>query len=97
MITTDEPGVYIEGSHGIRIENELLCVKDIQNEWGQFMRFETLTYAPIDLDGIDVAYMQDKDVELLNAYHVEVYKKLLPYLNEEEQLWLRNATRQLKK
>ncbi len=97
MITTDEPGVYIEGSHGIRIENELLCVKDIQNEWGQFMRFETLTYAPIDLDGIDVAYMQDKDVELLNAYHVEVYKKLLPYLNEEEQLWLRNATRQLKR
>ena len=61
------------------------------------MRFETLTYAPIDLDGIDVAYMQDKDVELLNAYHVEVYKKLLPHLNEEEQLWLRNATRQLKR
>ena len=97
MVTTDEPGVYIEGSHGIRIENELLCVKDVQNEWGQFMKFETLTYAPIDLDGIDVTYMQEKDVELLNAYHAEVYEKLLPYLNEEEQRWLKNATRMLKK
>lgn len=97
MITTDEPGVYIEGSHGIRIENELLCVKDVQNEWGQFMRFEVLTYAPIDLDGIDVSYMQERDLELLNAYHAEVYEKLLPYLNEEEQLWLKNATRLLGK
>lgn len=97
MITTDEPGVYIEGSHGIRIENELLCVKDVQNEWGQFMRFETLTYAPIDLDGIDVTYMQEKDVELLNTYHKAVYENLLPYLTEEEQLWLKSVTRPIKK
>ena len=97
MITTDEPGVYIEGSHGIRIENELLCVKDVKNEWGQFMKFEVLTYVPIDLDGIDVTYMQEKDLKMLNAYHAEVYKKLLPYMNEEEKLWLKNATRPLEK
>ena len=53
MVTTDEPGIYIEGSHGIRIENELLCRKGTKNEYGQFMNFENITYAPIDLDAID--------------------------------------------
>ena len=52
MITTDEPGVYLEGEYGIRTENELICVKAEKNEYGQFMKFENITYAPIDLDGI---------------------------------------------
>lgn len=70
MITTDEPGVYIEGSHGIRTENELICVEDEKNEYGQFMRFEMLTWAPIDLDGIDTRWAESggyRTVEYLSS------------------------------
>ena len=63
MVTTDEPGLYIEGSHGIRIENELLCRKGEENEYGQFMYFEDLTCVPIDLDAVDNAYLEAKDKE----------------------------------
>ena len=93
MVTTDEPGIYIEGSHGVRIENELLCRKGEQNEYGQFMYFENLTYVPIDLDGIDPAAMEAREIESLNRYHQEVYEKLEPYFTGEELTWLREATR----
>ncbi len=93
MITSDEPGIYIEGSHGIRTENMLLVVEDEKNEYGQFLRFEYLTYAPIDLDGVEKSLMTERDVELLNAYHKAVYEKLSPYLEEEEKEWLKEATR----
>ncbi len=63
MITTDEPGVYIEGKYGIRTENELICVKDEKNEYGQFMRFENITYVPIDLDAILPEEMSAKRAE----------------------------------
>lgn len=93
MVTTDEPGVYIEGSHGIRTENEFICVKDELNEYGQFMRFEMLTWAPIDLDGIDPTWMNPDDIRQLNRYHQQVYEKISPYLNEDERQWLTQYTR----
>lgn len=93
MITSDEPGVYIEGSHGIRTENLVLCVEDEKNEYGQFLRFEFLTYAPIDLDVVDLTLMTAEDIELLNAYHSQVYEKISPYLNDHEREWLAQATR----
>ena len=93
MVTTDEPGIYREGSHGVRTENELLCKKGEQNEFGQFMYFEPLTFVPIDLDGIDKNAMEEKEIRMLNAYHAQVYEKLSPYLEGEELLWLLNATR----
>ena len=93
MITTDEPGIYIEGSHGIRIENELLCRKGETNEYGQFMHFEDLTYVPIDLDGIDAQCMEEAEREMLNAYHKQVYVKLEPYFEGDMLTWLSYATR----
>lgn len=95
MVTTDEPGIYIEGSHGIRIENELLCKKGEKNEYGQFMYFENLTFVPIDLDGIDPAAMEPKEIDSLNRYHQEVYEKLSPYFVGEALAWLKEATREL--
>ena len=97
MLTSDEPGIYIEGSHGIRTENLMLCRKAEKNQYGQFMRFEFVTFVPIDLDAIDTSYMTEKDVELLNAYHREVYEKISPYLNNEERDWLKEYTRAIEK
>lgn len=93
MVTTDEPGVYIENSHGIRTENELICQKAEENEYGQFMNFETITYVPIDLDGIDKKYLNEMDIEQLNQYHKMVYEKVSPYLDSEEKEWLQRYTR----
>ena len=97
MLTSDEPGIYIEGSHGIRTENLMLCRKAEKNMYGQFMRFEFVTMVPIDLDGIDTQYMTEKDVELLNNYHKEVYEKISPYLEGDEKEWLKEATRTISK
>lgn len=93
MVTTDEPGVYCEGSHGIRIENELICRKGVKNEYGQFMEFETVTYVPIDLEAIDTKYMSPYEIELLNQYHRLVFETLSPYLTDEEVVWLKENTR----
>ena len=95
MVTTDEPGVYIEGSHGIRTENELVCRQGTANEYGQFMYFEPLTFAPIDLDGIDVSMLTALDKKRLNAYHKLVYEKISPYLTEEEAQWLKKYTAEI--
>ncbi len=95
MVTTDEPGIYIEGSHGVRIENELLCRKGESNENGQFMYFEDLTCVPIDLEGVEVSLLEEKDKERLNAYHREVYEKLSPYFEGEELDWLKKAVREV--
>ena len=93
MVLTNEPGVYIEGSHGIRIENELITKKAEKNEFGQFMNFETITFAPIDLDGIVPDEMTKFEREWLNNYHAQVYEKIAPHLTEEEQAWLKEYTR----
>lgn len=95
MITSDEPGIYIEGSHGIRTENELLCIPYAENEWGTFYAFETLTLVPIDIDAIDVNMLNSEEIKWLNDYHKNVYDKISPYLNESEREWLRKATREL--
>lgn len=95
MVTTDEPGVYVEGSHGIRTENELVCKKAECNEYGQFMEFETITYAPIDIDGIDTKYMSEREIELLNRYHENVYNVISPYLTAAEAKWLKKYTKKL--
>lgn len=92
MITSDEPGLYIEGEFGIRHENLLLCRKGEKNEYGQFMYFENLTWVPFDKDAIDTSLMSNKEIELLNSYHEQVYEKISPYLDDEERNWLREAT-----
>ena len=96
MVITDEPGIYIEGSHGIRLENELLVRKTVKNEYGQFMNFEILTYVPIDLDAILPEKMNTEEKEMLNHYHKQVYEKVSPYLSEEERIWLKEYTRAVK-
>ena len=95
MLVSDEPGVYIEGKYGIRTENILLCVSREKNSDGEFLAFEPLTYVPIDLDGIDVKYMTDKERKQLNDYHRVVREKLMPLMREEERAWLENATREV--
>ncbi|MBQ4375094.1 MAG: M24 family metallopeptidase C-terminal domain-containing protein, partial [Erysipelotrichales bacterium] len=92
MVTTDEPGVYIEGSHGIRIENELVCRKREENEYGQFMDFEIITLAPIDRKGINPKYLTDEELTFLNRYHAAVYRRLEKYLTKEEKAWLKKET-----
>ena len=93
MIISDEPGLYIEGSHGIRLENILLVCEDEENEYGRFMHFEPLTYVPIDLDALLPERMTAEERIMLNRYHSEVYKKVSPYLNEKERIWLKQYTR----
>lgn len=95
MVVTDEPGVYEEGSHGIRIENELIVKRDIVNEYGQFLAFETITFVPIDLDAIDFETLDEATRIWLNEYHKEVYAKIHPYLNDEEVAWLKEYTKEI--
>lgn len=95
MITTDEPGIYLQDQYGIRTENELICVKGEKNQYGQFMGFENITYVPIDLDGIDKQYLNAEDVKQLNDYHKMVYEKISPYMTPEENEWLKEYTREI--
>lgn len=95
MVTSDEPGIYLEGKFGIRTENELVCVKQEANEYGQFMGFEVLTLVPIDLDAIVPEQMSPMERGWLNAYHRRVYHTLKPYLSEEECRWLEIYTREI--
>lgn len=92
MITSDEPGIYIENAYGIRIETILECVEDETNEYGRFLRFEPLTYAPIDLKAIDPSQMDRSDIDKLNDYHKRVWETISPYLEGEELSWLRTST-----
>lgn len=93
MITTDEPGIYIEGEYGIRLENELICRKGEKNEYGQFMYFENITLVPFDLDAIDVNRLNETEKRYLNEYHAMVFEKVSPLLTEEEAEWLKEYTR----
>lgn len=95
MIITNEPGIYIEGSYGIRLENEILVKMDEKNEYGEFMKFEPITYIPMDLDAIIPEIMSEEDKKLLNDYHKLVFKKISPYLNSEETKWLERYTRKI--
>lgn len=95
MILTNEPGVYKEGKFGIRTENTLLVVKDETTESGEFYRFETISYCPIDLDGVKVKLLNPEEKLWLNRYHRIVYEKLSPYLNKEEKEFLKYETREI--
>ena len=93
MVCSDEPGLYIEGSHGIRTENLICCKEAEKTEYGQFLCFEYLTYVPIDTAPLELSLMEDQDIRWLNEYHQQVYEKLSPYLEGEEAQWLYQATR----
>ncbi|AFM02208.1 Xaa-Pro aminopeptidase [Desulfitobacterium dehalogenans ATCC 51507] len=93
MILTNEPGIYKEGKHGIRTENMMVVIKDEETEFGQFMRFEALTYCPIDLAGVDQSLLTDEEQTWLDEYNKMVYDKLESYLNEEEKAWLAQEIR----
>ncbi len=95
MITSNEPGVYRAGSHGIRIENLILTIKDKTTDWGNFYAFETLTLCPIDKKPIDKSLMTEQEINWLNTYHQQVYELLSPSLTEEEKTWLKLQTNEL--
>ena len=95
MILTNEPGVYKEGKFGIRIENIMVVVRAKSNDCGEFYRFETISYCPIDLNGVDVALLNNDEKEWLNNYHKKVYEKLSPYLNNDEKELLKIETREI--
>ena len=94
-ITSDEPGIYIEGSHGIRLENLTLVEKAFQNEFGNFFRLSFLTMVPLDLDAIDVRLLEPHELALLNQYHQQVYATLAPYFSGDKLAWLQHATREV--
>ncbi|NCB34245.1 MAG: M24 family metallopeptidase, partial [Erysipelotrichia bacterium] len=97
MIVTDEPGIYIPHKVGIRIENELLTVKNTKNFYGQFMNFENLTFCPYEAEAIDPQYLEQCEIDQLNAYHQMVYEKIGPKLTGREKTWLRKVTRPITK
>ena len=92
MIVSDEPGLYLEGRFGIRLENLVLCRKGEKNDHGQFLYLEPLTMVPFDREAILPELMTEKELECLNLYHQRVYESLSPYLDEEEQCWLKEMT-----
>lgn len=93
MTVTDEPGIYLAGRFGVRIENTLLAVPYLSTEFGDFLGFETLTLCPIDTAPVIVSMLTPGEVEWLNGYHRTVFEKLSPYLDESESAWLREATK----
>lgn len=95
MILTNEPGIYIEGEYGIRTENTLLVVKDQSTDFGQFLKFETISFCPIDRRAIVVDMLRPDEVQWLNAYHQKVYNHLAPLLDDTERIWLEQMTQAL--
>ena len=97
MTLTDEPGIYKAGRHGIRIENTLVIVPAQESEFGTFYKFEPLTLCPIDKEAILIDMLNDEELNWFNEYHQLVYNRLKPFLNEQEQAWLEEATSPLKR
>ena len=95
MTVTDEPGLYLNGKFGVRIENTLLIKEYKTTEFGKFLQMESLTLCPIDLAPVDVDMLLPEEKEWLDNYHVLVREKLMPFLDKEEQLWLENATKSI--
>ncbi|TLX71531.1 aminopeptidase P family protein [Labilibacter sediminis] len=96
MITSNEPGLYRTGQYGIRIENLILTVPSLKTEFGDFLKFETLTLCPVDLKSIKTSLLTHEEVDWLNSYHQTVYDKLAPVLDEERKAWLKTQTQQIK-
>ena len=96
MVVTNEPGVYKEGRYGIRTENTIIVEKDlVSEEFGEFYKFRTISYCPIDLEGVNVEMLSLQEKTWLNDYHKMVFEKLSPYLNEEEKEFLKHETREV--
>ena len=93
MVTSDEPGLYIEGKYGIRTENLLLCRNGEKNEYGRFMHFDNLTLVPYDPDAIAPELLSDSEKKNYNTYQQRVYDTVSPYLTDDEKAWLKNETR----
>lgn len=93
MVVTIEPGVYKEGKHGIRTENVVLVVEDGETLDGKFLKFECMSFVPIDLEAIDPSLLNDLDKKIINDYHKEVYEKISKYLTREESDWLKEVTK----
>lgn len=96
MTLTDEPGLYLAGKFGVRIENTVLLSDYKKTEFGKFLQIEPLTLCPIDTAPIDLAMLMPEELAWLNEYHAKVYAELAPYLDEEEKKWLENATKAIK-
>ena len=96
MTITDEPGLYLAGKFGVRIENTLLIRDYLSTGFGKFLQMEPLTLCPIDMSPVDTSMLLDEEVEWLNRYHRLVFDKLAPYLDESEKIWLQNATKPIK-
>lgn len=96
MTLTDEPGLYLAGKFGVRIENTVLLSDYMETEFGKFLQIEPLTLCPIDTAPIDLAMLMPEELAWLNEYHAKVYAELAPYLDEEEKKWLENATKAIK-
>ena len=92
MILSNEPGYYCAGKYGIRHENLVLCTEAQKTEYGRFMKLDTLTMVPFDIDAIDPQQMTEQELKWLNEYHQRVYQTLSPYFEGEELVWLRNMT-----
>lgn len=96
MTLTDEPGLYLAGKFGVRIENTVLLSDYMKTEFGKFLQIEPLTLCPIDTAPIDLTMLMPEELAWLNDYHAKVYAELAPYLDEEEKKWLENATKAIK-
>ena len=92
MITTVEPGIYLDGEYGIRLENEILSEKTFKNEYGQYLEFRTITFAPFDRDAIEVEYLDKFEIEWLNKYNEVIFETLKTFLDEKELNWLKKVT-----
>ena len=92
MITTVEPGIYLDGKYGIRLENEILSEKTFKNEYGQYLEFRTITFAPFDRDAIEIEYLDKFEIEWLNKYNEVIFETLKTFLDEKELNWLKKVT-----
>ena len=92
MTVTDEPGLYLAGRFGVRIENTLVVEKYKETEIGEFLKYDSLTLCPIDTTPIDKSMLLQEEIDWLNDYHARVYRELAPHLNDEEKVWLKDAT-----
>jgi Xaa-Pro aminopeptidase len=95
MITSNEPGIYITGEYGVRIENLILCEPYKKSAFGEFMQFETITLAPIAANAIEKKFLTTAEINWLNKYHEKVYEKLSPYLTAKEKRWLKKKTKKI--
>jgi Xaa-Pro aminopeptidase len=95
MLISDEPAIYREGEYGIRIENLILCFEDEETEFGQFLKFDTVSLCYIDKSLIDISLLDQKEIDWLNSYHMDVFERLNPYLTKQEKLWLKEKTKEL--